>query len=458
MSFWDKLKGSKKPGRHVDMQTSEAQPEHDLPDMAAHVHDDPTLADAMQQARSGRARESDPVFEQQVETDGLPSVNRRKGNNKIVNVLGIVVILGVGAAMIVAVNGKKLTVKKNLADAPEKVVNNLPPLMVPPPPAIQFATTTPDPSAIQLTGGPHPSVSGFATAPGAVGADHPIALRRGGKQPIDWRERKRVGSLIVDMDGGNRGAAGAGVVDSGGGGRAFPVRAEGASLAGQAAMFAPSAGGGGRNELAARLEPAEMKGVSAGLLPDRNFLITKGTSLDCAMETAIDTTLPGILTCRLTRDVYSDNSQVLLLERGTQLVGEQQGNVRQGQARVFALWSRAKTPNGVIVNLNSPGTDALGRSGLEGWVDSHFADRFGAAILISLIQDTLQALIARQQANGGTVVYGGTSDAGAKVVEKIVESSVNIPPTIIKNQGDHIQVMVARDLDFSTVYGLRSKR
>jgi type IV secretion system protein VirB10 len=459
MSMWDKMKGR---GKKSDQRATEPQIGDDLPDMALQEHDDPTLADAMKQARSSRMREAESVFEQQVETEGLPSVNRRKGSNKIVNVLGIVVILGVGAAMVVAVNGKKPKVRKNLADAPEKVVNNLPPLTVPPPPPISIATTTPDPSGIQLTGGQRPGAPAYAGMPGVPGPGmgtgqvQPIPVQRNGKPPIDWSERKRAGSLIVGtaMNGG----AGAEPSASGG---VYPMRADGMQTAPQPAILMPPGGagnGGGRNELAARLEPAEMKGASAGLLPDRNFLITKGTSLDCALETAIDTTLPGILTCRLTRDVYSDNNQVLLLERGTQLVGEQQGNVRQGQARVFALWSRAKTPNGVIVNLNSPGTDALGRSGLEGWVDTHFAERFGAAILMSFIEGTLQALIARQQSDGGTAVYSSTGDAGAKVVEKILESSVNIPPTVIKNQGDHIQVMVARDLDFSSVYSLRSKR
>ena len=36
-----------------------------------------------------------------------------------------------------------------------------------------------------------------------------------------------------------------------------------------------------------------------------------------------------------------------------------------------------------------------------------------------------------------------------------VEQSINIPPTLNKNQGELVNIFVARDVDFSSVYQLR---
>ena len=227
------------------------------------------------------------------------------------------------------------------------------------------------------------------------------------------------------------------------------------------ALQAPAATSGATSgsNLAASLRPTPTPAVAAQTLPTRRMLLPKGAFIDCTLETAIDSTYEGMTTCIGASDIYGADGKVVLLERGTKYVGEQRGTPRQGQARVFVVWNEARTPTGVVVQLASPGTDELGRNGLPGFVDTHFWDRFGAAILISVIDGTMQAIAAHQQSgtnvgSGGGVVLGpqGSRD----VITEVLRSTVSIPPTVIKNQGERIQILVARDVDFRSVYALRA--
>jgi len=190
------------------------------------------------------------------------------------------------------------------------------------------------------------------------------------------------------------------------------------------------------------------------VLPTQRLLLPKGAFLDCTLETAIDSTLPGMTTCVLATDTFSVDGSVVLLDRGSKLVGETRGEVHQGSARIFVLWTEARTPAGIIVPLASPGTDELGRSGLPGEVDRHFWDRFGAAILVSMIDGGIQAAVQSRSSNGGTVIYNPT--ATTDVTTEVLKSTISIPPTVRKANGDRIQVFVARDLDFRSVYELRA--
>jgi type IV secretion system protein VirB10 len=212
--------------------------------------------------------------------------------------------------------------------------------------------------------------------------------------------------------------------------------------------------------LANSLKATKIAGVSATKLPNRNFLITKGATLGCVLETALDSSLSGLATCRLTRDVYSDNGAVILLDKGSKVVGEYQGGMKQGQQRLFMLWNRVETPNGVIINIDSPSIDPVGRTGVDGWVDNHFADRFGAAILVTLLQTVSQTGTSYLQSlssnNNNTTIQGSSPQAATEVVKSMLNQSVNIPPTLNKNQGDELQIMIARDLDFSGIYALRA--
>lgn len=431
------FKGKKKP---ASIGPSGAAPDQLEDDMPVFEEEPETLAQAVRQAgapaRVQRFDEDDAE-----EAEGLPSVNRKKRSNKAVTYLGFAFIGLLCIALLFAVNRPK-TVKTRKVEGKDQIANTMPKLDMPKP-AYPALAKPPAPTA--------------AVPPTPTAAPIPVTGKGSGqsgaaKPERTWYDRKMGGTLMVSAQ-----AAGSTPSNN-------PARVTASD---------PVSSSGATNDLAVRLEPTVTKAVSASMLPDRNFLLTKGTALDCALETAIDSTLPGMTTCRLTRDIYSDNGQVLLLDRGSQLVGEYTGGMKNGQARLFVLWSRAKTPNGVVVSLNSPGTDALGRSGHEGWVDNHWVERFGAAILMSVVKDTMAAVIARQsqqrsvqQNDGGTVVYGGggttsnpyanTMTGGEQIIGKILDSTANIPPTLLKNQGEHIQVMVARDLDFSGVYGLQA--
>ena len=68
----------------------------------------------------------------------------------------------------------------------------------------------------------------------------------------------------------------------------------------------------------------------------------------------------------------------------------------------------------------------------------------------------------QHKGNNNTTVDVNTMDetksAFVSIVEKMLENSINIPPTLYKNQGDIIGIMVGRDIDFSKVYTLEMKQ
>lgn len=213
--------------------------------------------------------------------------------------------------------------------------------------------------------------------------------------------------------------------------------------------------GGSETALSARLRPSLMPATYARVLPTQRLLLPKGAFIDCTLETALNSSLPGMATCITATDTFGADGQVVLLERGTKLVGESTGTVQRGVARMFVLWTEARTPTGVVIPLASPGTDELGRSGLSGSVNTHFFERFGAAMLITVLNGAVQRASTSGN-NGGTVIYNPS--ASQDIMTEVLKSTVDIPPTIDKPQGDRIQVLVARDLDFRSVYELTAKQ
>lgn len=192
-------------------------------------------------------------------------------------------------------------------------------------------------------------------------------------------------------------------------------------------------------------------------------MVLQGAMIPAILETAIQSDLPGMVRAVMSRDVWSFDGRRVLLPAGTRLIGEYSSAIARGQSRVFIIWKRAIRPDGLSIALDSFGTDPLGRAGLDGRVNRHLLERFGAAAVLTLIGGASDLLVGLAQ--------GGTSDVGSRVqidaridaaeglsqnaqsvAELALQDALDIPPTIHVAQGTRIQIFTTRDLDFSAFY------
>lgn len=300
-----------------------------------------------------------------------------------------------------------------------------------------LGTAPTDPNApIQLTGEQVPPIGpgGPGVAPGGANSAQTAAERRR-EQALALQDAARRSTLIAY--GGENNA--------------------------QSGMVRPASAGAGEDSggSSAPSQPTrldELKRTSAigsataRMIGDRNYLITAGAIIPCTLQTAMDSSVPGYATCIIPRDVYSDNGRVVLMEKGTRVFGEYQGGLNRGQYRLFAMWTRAVTPRGVAIDIGSPASDTLGRAGMAGKVNRFFWERFGSALLFSVLESGGQ-VAASAVGPDGTNITRVPSDS----TSQILSDTQQIRPVVRINQGAEMGITVAKDFDFSSVYGLGLK-
>ena len=213
------------------------------------------------------------------------------------------------------------------------------------------------------------------------------------------------------------------------------------------------------NNLNEKLMPAKIEAGTAGRIHNRYLTLAKGTFINCILETKVDTTVPGMTSCRIPENIYSMDGRTVLVEAGSRMFGEYRGALAQGQDRVFVLWTQIHTPYGVVVDLDSPGADPLGGAGHTGEVDFHWWRRFGNALLFSLIDDSFNfATMKASERSDGVSYYTTSQDSMSELIKEAMKQTGQIPPTIRINQGSRIGIFTARNIDMSSVYELKQKQ
>lgn len=338
----------------------------------------------------------------------LPQVARKSAKSDTLGLAaGIGVVALLGAATLWGLNAGRTDqtrpVAQTPAPAPAPVALETAPAV--PPQAITPASAPPAPAPQPVLAAP-PRASAIAAVPGANPLSSPTVVFDASALP---------------------GPAGSALVPG--------------PLPGPAAPGAVPTGNS-NDDFASRLGGVGGSSATATAMIDPKTTVTQGTLIPAVLETAIDTDVPGYVRAVVSTDVRSFDGSRVLIPRSSRIIGQYKSGLSAGQKRAYVIWTRLIRPDGVSVNIASPAVGFGGETGLAGKVDGHFFERFGSAMLLSVIGG-LSAI----GGNAGVVVAGQGQSAAAAAIGQ----SGQIGPTIRVRQGEPVRVFTARDLDFSKV-------
>lgn len=366
------------------------------------------LATKLPSRKGDAANDVDPREQESAEVidlasrNSFPAVTQRKGKS---DGLG----LAAGVAMVAAIGAVTLWGMNSARVAPPESVGGQ---QVPAPVAPQPASIVPVAPAQ-----PVPVIPRADPAPSPIYSVAPVANPGPAINPF------ATPTLVYDAGGAPIGVVAGTVVEAAETGTAVP-------------------GGGSANDFASRVGGVGGGTAQAKAMVNPQTTVTQGTLIPAILETAIDTNVPGFVRAVVSQDVRSFDGTKVLVPRSSRLIGQYQSGLQNGQKRAYVIWTRLIRPDGASVNLQSPAVGFDGTTGLEGKVSSNFFQRFGSAMLLSVVGG-LSAI----GTGGASVILGGGGQAAAAAAQQ----DSQIGPTIRIGLGAPIRVFTARDMDFSNV-------
>lgn len=192
----------------------------------------------------------------------------------------------------------------------------------------------------------------------------------------------------------------------------------------------------------------------ATLRKSRKYLLMRGTNIPCTILPRVITNYFSQPTCVINEDIYSPDG-VVLIDRGSKVIGEQRTALKRGSKRVFVAWADIETPEGVSIKVDSMAADSLGGAGVDAWIDNHWVERFGSAILLSFMDDLFE-IIANESGRGGNeATFENSTNNASSMSQMALEDSINIQPTGYIMPAKQVTIIVARDIDFTNIYEVR---
>lgn len=179
--------------------------------------------------------------------------------------------------------------------------------------------------------------------------------------------------------------------------------------------------------------------------------IWQGTIFNVVLTSEINTDLPGEVTGRVSKNVYSSqDGRFLLIPQNSVLIGNYNSSISYSQSRAQVIWHTLIRPDGYQINLGAMnGTDTKGAVGLKGFVNDHPMAYVKAILLMStfsIINGEFQA--TQKETNNQYVqnIAANSQEMVNKLGEKLIDRAMDVQPTIVIKAGTEVNVVVNQNL------------
>lgn len=206
--------------------------------------------------------------------------------------------------------------------------------------------------------------------------------------------------------------------------------------------------------------------IEANLIPDMIHTIAQGKMLNAILETAINTEIPGSVRAIVSRDVYGELGNEILIPKGSRLYGSYSSEIKRGQGRVQINWSRLIRPDGVSLNISFAASDQFGRAGISGDVDNRYSSIVVNSVLTSvlaiggvsaaqkLLNNNTATTVVNNPVQGTTTTTGNASNqvlydmtkSILDIIGQIITNAIDMNAVIRVPQGTRITVIVNSDM------------
>ena len=209
--------------------------------------------------------------------------------------------------------------------------------------------------------------------------------------------------------------------------------------------------------------PGQLSDMRIGGLPE--IVAQEGKFIDGATVNQIETSFhDSPVTVLVTRDFLDRTGQYILIPQGAKILGQAFRVVNQQQTRMFISFHRIIFPDGRSAYFPERQVpDAFNSAGLLGSnakVNNHWFRKFGAAIVLGVVQ----GLAAAQAGDVHVDPMGGTTMSGSQyavqsvsrqfeeVTKRMMDYYSNLAPTITVKSGSRVKVYLSEDMLLSA-YG-----